>query len=58
MRHLIAENDSAVLQEGAALGTHGGYTPYLAATYPLDKIAEAHQQSEHSRTQGKIVVTV
>ncbi|MFJ5985283.1 NADP-dependent oxidoreductase [Lentzea sp. NPDC092896] len=58
VRHLLAENDSAVLQEGAALGAQGGYTPYIAATYPLDKIAEAHQESERGRTQGKIIITL
>ncbi|NLU81001.1 NADP-dependent oxidoreductase [Micromonospora sp. HNM0581] len=58
VRHLYAENDSTVLAEGAALGTRGAYTPHLAATYPLEKIADAHQESERGHTQGKIVLVV
>uniref|UniRef100_A0AAU3GK94 NADP-dependent oxidoreductase n=1 Tax=Streptomyces sp. NBC_01401 TaxID=2903854 RepID=A0AAU3GK94_9ACTN len=58
VRHLYAENDSAVLADGAALGSQGKYTPYLAATYPLDKIAQAHQEAERGHTQGKIVITL
>ncbi|MFI5934181.1 NADP-dependent oxidoreductase [Actinoplanes sp. NPDC051494] len=58
VRHYYAENDSTVLAEGAALGARGGYAPYLAATYPLDRIAEAHREAELGHTQGKIVVTL
>ncbi|WP_083971322.1 zinc-binding dehydrogenase [Actinoplanes awajinensis] len=58
VRHLYAENDSAVLAEGAALGEKGGYTPHLAATYPIDKIAEAHRDAERGHTQGKLVVVL
>jgi NADPH:quinone reductase-like Zn-dependent oxidoreductase len=58
VRHCYAENDSAVLAEGAALGARGGYAPHLAATYPLAEIAEAHRESERGHTQGKIVVTL
>ncbi|MFE1506625.1 NADP-dependent oxidoreductase [Streptomyces sp. NPDC058726] len=58
VRHLYAENDAAVLAEGAALGARGGFTPHLAAIYPLDEIAEAHREAERGHTQGKIVVTL
>lgn len=58
VRHLYAENDAKVLAEGAALGARGGFTPHLAATYPLDEIAEAHRDAERGHTQGKIVVTL
>ncbi|MGW5580366.1 NADP-dependent oxidoreductase [Micromonospora chokoriensis] len=58
VRHYYAENESAVLAEGAALGARGGYTPYLAAKYPLDKITEAHREAERGHTQGKIIVTL
>lgn len=58
VRHYFAENDSALLAEAAALGARRGYTPYLAATYPLDKIADAHRESERGHIQGKIVVTL
>ncbi len=58
VRHLYAENDSTVLAEGARLGSQGRFTPYLAATYPLDKIAEAHREAERGHTQGKIVIAL
>ncbi|WP_030378266.1 MULTISPECIES: NADP-dependent oxidoreductase [unclassified Streptomyces] len=58
VRHVYAENDSAVLAEGAALGGRGLFVPHLAATYPLERIAEAHRESELGHTQGKIVVTL
>ncbi|MFG1642516.1 NADP-dependent oxidoreductase [Amycolatopsis sp. NPDC049252] len=58
VRHYLAENDSAVLAEGAALGARGEYTPHIAATYPLDEIAEAHRESERGHTRGKIVVVL
>ncbi|MER7057680.1 MULTISPECIES: NADP-dependent oxidoreductase [unclassified Streptomyces] len=58
VRHLYAENDSNVLADGAALGSRGKFTPHLAATYPLDRIAEAHREAERGHTQGKIVVTL
>jgi NADPH:quinone reductase-like Zn-dependent oxidoreductase len=58
VRHLYAENDSAVLAEGAALGARGGYAPHLAAAYPLAEIAEAHRESERGHTRGKIVVVL
>ncbi|WP_436535588.1 NADP-dependent oxidoreductase [Actinoplanes sp. HUAS TT8] len=54
VRHLYAENNSAVLAEGAACG----YTPHLASTFPLDKIAEAHREAERGHTQGKIVIVL
>lgn len=58
VRHLYAENDATVLAEGAALGNQGRFTPHLAATYSLDKIAEAHREAERGHTQGKIVITL
>lgn len=58
VRHISAKNDSAWLAEGATHGANGRYTPHIAETFPLDKIAEAHRYSERGRTQGKIVVTV
>lgn len=58
VRHVSAENNSALLAEGAALGARGGYTPHLAATYPLEEIAEAHRESELGHTRGKIVIVL
>ncbi|MFJ8051786.1 NADP-dependent oxidoreductase [Streptomyces luteogriseus] len=58
LRYISAENDSAHLAEGATHGANGHYTPHIAETFPLDKIAEAHRYAERRRTQGKIVVTL
>ncbi|SDS38763.1 NADP-dependent oxidoreductase [Actinoplanes derwentensis] len=58
VRHISAENDSALLTEGATHGANGAYTPHVAETFPLEKIAEAHTYAEKGRTQGKIVVTL
>ncbi|MFJ5865003.1 NADP-dependent oxidoreductase [Streptomyces parvus] len=58
VRHVYAENDSAVLAEGAALGGRGEYTPYVQATYPLDRIADAHREAEGGHVQGKLIVTL
>ncbi|MEU5459686.1 NADP-dependent oxidoreductase [Streptomyces globisporus] len=58
VRHVYAENDATVLAEGAALGGKGAYTPYVQATYPLDRIADAHREAEGGHVQGKLVVTL
>ncbi|MFJ9623276.1 NADP-dependent oxidoreductase [Streptomyces sp. NPDC101181] len=58
VRHVFAENDPRLLAEGAALGGLGTYTPYVQATYPLDKIVVAHREAEGGHTQGKLIVTV
>jgi NADPH:quinone reductase-like Zn-dependent oxidoreductase len=58
VRSANSENDAALLAEGAALGARGGYTPHLAATFPLEEIAEAHRASELGHTRGKIVVVL
>ncbi|MFI7683140.1 NADP-dependent oxidoreductase [Streptomyces griseoaurantiacus] len=51
-----AENDPALLAEAAELGRLGHFTPRVEATYPLERIAEAHAHSERGHTRGKIVV--
>lgn len=53
VRHIMAENDSRLLAEGA----RSEYRPHVAETFPLDRIADAHRSSEQGHTQGKIVVT-
>ncbi|BAL88154.1 putative alcohol dehydrogenase [Actinoplanes missouriensis 431] len=58
VRHYTAQNDSAVLAEGAGYGATGAYTPFVAETFPLEKIAEAHRYAERGRTQGKVIVTI
>ncbi|MEU5517986.1 NADP-dependent oxidoreductase [Streptomyces griseoaurantiacus] len=51
-----AENDPALLAEAAELGRLDHFTPRVEATYPLERIAEAHAHSERGHTRGKIVV--
>lgn len=58
VRHISAENDPALLAEGATHGANGAYTPHIDETFPLDKIAEAHRHAERGRTKGKIIVTL
>ncbi|AGL15929.1 NADP-dependent oxidoreductase [Actinoplanes sp. N902-109] len=58
VRNIGAQNNATLLAEGAALGARGGYTPHLAAIFPLDKIAEAHREAERGHTQGKIIVVM
>lgn len=53
-----AENNPALLAEGAEIGARGGYTPHIAEAFPLDRIADAHRYAERGRTQGKVVVTL
>ncbi len=53
-----ARNDSALLAAAGELGRQGGYTPRIEASYPLDRIAEAHAHSERGHVRGKIVVTI
>lgn len=58
VRSAGSENNAALLAEGAALGARGGYTPHLAATFPLEEITQAHRESELGHTRGKIVVVL
>jgi NADPH:quinone reductase-like Zn-dependent oxidoreductase len=57
VRAVNAENDSATLEVAAVLGASGAYLPRIAASFPLDRIAEAHALAEAGRTNGKVVVT-
>lgn len=58
VRIVNAENNSALLEEGAGLGSRGAYRPHIAEAFPLDRIADAHRYAERGRTQGKVVVTL
>ncbi|GAB2602044.1 oxidoreductase [Paractinoplanes abujensis] len=49
---------SAHLAEVSWLGQAGDYTPRVEASYPLEKIADAHAHAERGHSQGKIVVVV
>lgn len=58
VRHISAENNPALLTEGATYGANGAYTPHIAETFPLTEIAEAHKRSEQGHTQGKLIITL
>ena len=47
-----------ILVELAELVATGDLDVPIAATYPLDRIADAHRESESGHTSGKIVVTL
>ncbi|TQM63690.1 NADP-dependent oxidoreductase [Humibacillus xanthopallidus] len=51
-------NASANLAAAAELGAAGQYTPRVQATYPLERLAEAHADVQGGHTRGKVVVTV
>jgi len=53
-----ADAPAEALAEAAALGAAGTYVPQVTATYPIDKIAEAHAHSQAGHTRGKAVITV
>lgn len=37
---------------------HGDIKPVIDSTFPLERIADAHQYMEHNRNTGKILITV
>nr|WP_307834086.1 NADP-dependent oxidoreductase [Actinoplanes lichenicola] len=51
-------NAAAHLAEVSWLGQSGDYTPRVEASYPLEKIADAHAHVERGHRHGKIVVIV
>jgi NADPH:quinone reductase-like Zn-dependent oxidoreductase len=53
-----AEPPTPALVAAAALGAAGSYVPQVAATYPLDQIAEAHARSQAGHVRGKLVVKI
>lgn len=52
------ESPATALAAAAALGAAGSYRPHVAATYPLDQVADAHTRSQAGHTRGKLVITV
>jgi NADPH:quinone reductase-like Zn-dependent oxidoreductase len=56
--YVFVRPEAAHLDELRALVDAGQLRVDLAATYPLDDIAEAHRASESGRTRGKIAVTI
>jgi NADPH:quinone reductase-like Zn-dependent oxidoreductase len=55
VKKVDARNDSALLQQAAALGRDGLYTPRVDRVISLDDIVDAHTQAENGA--GKVVVT-
>ena len=53
-----ADAPAQALAQAAALGAAGSYVPHVAATYDIDRAAEAHAQSQAGHTRGKLVITV
>ncbi|MFW6772836.1 NADP-dependent oxidoreductase [Nocardioides sp. CPCC 205120] len=56
--YVFVRPERAHLDELRALVDAGRFRVDLAATYPLEEIAEAHRASEEGRTRGKIAVTI
>lgn len=57
-RYVFVRPERAHLDALAALADEGRLRVKVAATYPLDRVADAHRASEEGHTRGKIVVTV
>jgi NADPH:quinone reductase-like Zn-dependent oxidoreductase len=55
---ILVEPDRSGLEALADLVEHGALRVHVAATFPLDEVARAHELSESGRTQGKLVLTV
>ncbi len=55
---MIVEADHAGMREIAALAESGKLRAHIAATFPLEQAAKAHEMGETGRTQGKIVLEV
>jgi NADPH2:quinone reductase len=49
---------TAILERGARLIDEGKLRVIAGATYPLERIAEAHEALENGRVVGKILVTI
>lgn len=55
---LLVEPDRADMEAIAELAGAGQLAPEVAAVFPLEQAATAHEQSETGRIAGKIVLTV
>ena len=54
---MLVEPDRAGLEALAGLVESGELRPHVAATFPLEDAARAHEAGETGRTQGKLVLT-
>lgn len=57
-RYVFVRPERSHLDELRALADAGRLRVDIAATFPLDRLADAHRASEEGHTRGKIVVTV
>ena len=55
---ILVEPDRLGLEALAELVERGALRPHVAATFPLEQAAAAHELGETGRTQGKLVLTV
>jgi NADPH:quinone reductase-like Zn-dependent oxidoreductase len=46
------------MQDVAALLAEGAIWPIVAARFPLDRVADAHEALENSKLKGAVVVCV
>lgn len=54
---MLVERDHAALRSVTDLFTAGGARVEIAATFPIEQVAEAHALAEQGGTTGKIVLT-
>ncbi|MFP5252898.1 MAG: NADP-dependent oxidoreductase [Actinomycetes bacterium] len=57
-RYVFVRPERTHLDTLAALAEEGKLRVEVSATYPLDRIADAHRASEQGHTRGKVVVTI
>ena len=55
---MLVDSSRAQLTAIADLVDAGNLRPTIAATFPLEQIADAHRLAETGRTAGKIVITM
>lgn len=55
---VISKADGELMRETSRLVAAGQLAPVIEATYPLERIGEAHAHLERGHMRGKIVVTV
>jgi NADPH:quinone reductase-like Zn-dependent oxidoreductase len=55
---VTSESPTPALIDAATLGAAGRYSPSIAATYPLEQIADAHARSQAGHVRGKLVIKI
>jgi NADPH:quinone reductase-like Zn-dependent oxidoreductase len=55
---LLVEPDAAGLESLAALVDQGRLRVVIEASFPLARVADAHERLQHGRARGKVVLTV